>query len=182
MKIENLDLSEVKLLEPEVFGDARGYFFESYNATQFSLAAGQEINFVQDNESRSKKGVLRGLHYQLPPFAQAKLVRVVSGAILDVAVDIRRSSKTFGKYVSAVISDENKKQIWIPEGFAHGFLALSNDTIICYKTTNYYSKAHERSINYKCSDLNIAWPQSGDITISEKDGAAPSFSSAEVFD
>ena len=169
-------------MEPEPFGDARGYFFETYNALKFSRAIGREINFVQDNESRSKKGVLRGLHYQLPPFAQAKLVRVVSGAILDVAVDIRRSSKTFGKYVSAVISDENKKQIWIPEGFAHGFLALSDDTVICYKTTSFYSKEYEKSINYKCSDLNLEWPQSGDITISEKDGAAPSVSSAEVVD
>jgi dTDP-4-dehydrorhamnose 3,5-epimerase len=147
MKVTPLKITDVKLIEPDVFEDERGFFYESFNQQKFNEAIGQNITFVQDNHSKSSKGVLRGLHYQEAPFAQGKLVRVVAGKVFDVAVDIRRDSPTYGQWVSEILSAENKKQLWIPEGFAHGFLTLSHECEFLYKTTNYYSKKHERIIN-----------------------------------
>jgi dTDP-4-dehydrorhamnose 3,5-epimerase len=152
-----LSIPDVILLEPKVFGDERGFFFESFNQKVFNDLIGREITFVQDNHSRSAKNVLRGLHYQIEQ-PQGKLVRVIEGEIFDVAVDIRRSSKTFGKWVGEVLSAENKKQLWIPEGFAHGFLVLSNTTEVLYKATNYYAPASERSIFWSDPDINVDWP------------------------
>ena len=182
MKAIPLKIPEVILFEPKVFGDERGIFFESFNQKAFEEATGLKISFVQDNHSKSQKGVLRGLHYQLPPMAQGKLVRVVQGEVFDVAVDIRKSSPTFGKWVGALISAENKHQLWIPEGFAHGFITLSESAEFLYKTTNYYSPEHEGSIIWNDSHLAIDWP---DINIapslSKKDIEAPVFADAEYF-
>jgi dTDP-4-dehydrorhamnose 3,5-epimerase len=164
-----------------VFGDDRGFFFESFNENKFEEAIGRKINFVQDNHSKSLKGVLRGLHYQLPPKAQGKLVRVIQGEVFDVAVDIRKSSPTFGKWVGEIISAENKKQIWIPEGFAHGFVTLSDTAEFLYKTTDFYSAAHEQAISWDDETIGIDWPLN-ELSLSTKDKMAKSFKEAIYFD
>ena len=170
MKFTLLKIPEVIEIEPEIFEDNRGFFFESFNQKKFNKLLNNEVNFVQDNHSKSSKGVLRGLHYQLPPFAQAKLIRVISGEIYDVAVDIRDYSETFGQWVSSILSSKNKKQLWIPEGFAHGFLVLSDSAEVLYKTTQYYSPKHEVSIHWKNNNYDINWPISNlSVQTSEKD-------------
>ncbi len=169
MKVTPLNIPDVLLIEPKVFEDERGFFFESFNLNEFKKATGLDVNFVQDNHSKSTKGVLRGLHYQLPPYAQGKLVRVIQGEIFDVAVDIRKSSPTFGKYISLILSAENKKQIWIPEGFAHGFLTLSETAELLYKTTNFYNVKYERCILWKDDFLKISWPKNKPLFLSGKD-------------
>jgi dTDP-4-dehydrorhamnose 3,5-epimerase len=174
MKATRLAIPDVLLIEPKVFGDARGFFYESFNGKAFDEAVGHHVEFVQDNHSRSSKGVLRGLHYQLPPHAQGKLVRVTRGAVFDVAVDIRKSSPTFGQWVGQELSEENNKQLWIPPGFAHGFLVLSETADFLYKTTNYYAASHERSIAWNDAAVGIAWP------LSRLDGAAPSLSAKDA--
>ena len=181
MKFIKTEISEVVIIEPKVFGDERGYFMESYRKDFFDKNVG-EIEFIQDNESKSKKGVLRGLHYQLPPFAQSKLVRVIKGSVVDVAVDIRKTSPTFGKYVSVELSDENKRQLFIPRGFAHGFLVLSDEAIFTYKVDNYYAREYDRGIKFDDPDIGIDWnfPKE-EILVSDKDKNAPFLKEAEVF-
>lgn len=169
MKATRLSIPDVLLLEPKVFGDERGFFFESYNRHSFREATGIDVDFVQDNHSRSVKGVLRGLHYQLPPKAQGKLVRVVVGEVFDVAVDIRKGSPTFGKWVSEVLSAENRRQMWIPPGFAHGFLTLSENAEFLYKTTEYYSPEHERCILWRDAAVGVVWPSNVAPVLSAKD-------------
>jgi dTDP-4-dehydrorhamnose 3,5-epimerase len=181
MRIIPTALSEVLLVEPAVYGDPRGFFLESYNERRFNDAIGQEVRLIQDNHSRSSKHVLRGLHYQLPPHAQAKLVRVVSGAIFDVAVDVRRSSPTFGKWAGAYLSADNQHQLWIPEGFAHGFVTLSESADVLYKTSAYYSPADEASVAWNDPDLEIEWPLAGEPTLSNKDASAPPLKAAPAF-
>jgi len=168
MKVSPLKIPDVKLIEPDVFEDERGFFYESFNQQKFNGAIGENITFVQDNHSKSFKGVLRGLHYQEPPFAQGKLVRVVAGEVLDVAVDIRKESSTYGKWVSEILSAENKKQLWIPEGFAHGFLTLSDYADFLYKTTRHYSKQHEKIILYNDIDLDIDWQKHTKFIFADK--------------
>ena len=158
MKVTPLKIPDVKLIEPDVFEDERGFFYESFNQKKFNEVIEQDITFVQDNHSKSFKGVLRGLHYQEAPFEQGKLVRVIAGEVFDVAVDIRDKSSTYGQWVSEILSVYNKKQIWIPEGFAHGFLTLSEEAEIIYKTTKLYSKKNEKVIHYKNNKFNIEWP------------------------
>lgn len=175
-------IPDVFIFEPKVFGDERGFFFESFSKQIFEEATGLKREFVQDNHSKSSRGVLRGLHYQLPPMAQGKLVRVVQGEVFDVAVDIRKSSATFGQWVGVHLSAENKRQLWIPEGFAHGFLTLSETAEFLYKTTNYYSPKDEGSIVWNDQDLGINWPDVGEVKVSGKDQVAPSFSNAVYFD
>ncbi len=181
MQITSLAIPDVKLLEPKVFGDDRGFFLESYNQKIFEEAIGRQVAFVQDNHSRSAKGVLRGLHYQIEQ-AQGKLVRVVQGEVFDVAVDVRKSSPTFGHWVGEILSAENKRQLWVPEGFAHGFLVLSDSAEFLYKVTEYYAPQYERSIAWNDPQLNIAWP--GGITplLSAKDAQGSSFADAELPD
>ena len=170
MKITALKIPDVKLIEPDIFWDKRGFFYESFNQKQFNNALGYEVNFVQDNHSLSKRGVLRGLHYQNPPFAQGKLVRVIAGEVFDVAVDIRKGSETYGQWVGEVLSVTNKNQLWIPEGFAHGFLTLSEEAEFLYKTTNYYSIEHESTIHWQYNNFDIAWPDINiEIISSNKD-------------
>ena len=181
MKVTDTKIPDVKVIEPTVFEDERGFFFESFNHKKFEEAIGREVSFVQDNHSKSVKGVLRGLHYQLPPHAQGKLVRVVQGEVFDVAVDIRKSSPTFGRWVAETLSAENKKQLWIPEGFAHGFLTLSDTAEFLYKTTEYYSKIHERVIRWNDDTLNIGWLQTSKVSVSDKDAGAKIFLLAETF-
>lgn len=181
MNIIKTAIPDVLILEPKVFGDDRGFFFESFNQQQFEKAVGYAVNFVQDNHSRSSQGVLRGLHYQLAPHAQGKLVRVVQGKVFDVAVDLRKSSPTFGQWVGVNLSAENKRQLWVPEGFAHGFLTLSDSADFLYKTTNYYAPESERAIIWNDSDINIKWPLDIEPALSGKDSVAPLFSSVEVF-
>jgi dTDP-4-dehydrorhamnose 3,5-epimerase len=176
------EIPDVIIFEPKVFGDERGFFLESFNQKFFEEATGLKRDFVQDNHSKSSKGVLRGLHYQLPPMAQGKLVRVVQGEVFDVAVDIRKSSPTFGKWVGVHLSADNKRQLWIPEGFAHGFLTLSETAEFLYKTTNYYSPKDEGAVIWNDSDLAISWPEAGDILVSTKDQIAPTFKQAVYFD
>jgi dTDP-4-dehydrorhamnose 3,5-epimerase len=180
MKVTPLSIPDVLLIEPQVFDDERGFFFESFNQQKFEEAIGRKFNFVQDNHSKSKKGVLRGLHYQLPPKAQAKLVRVSQGEVFDVVVDLRQSSKTFGKWAGEILSAENKKQIWIPEGFAHGFLTLSDAAEFLYKTTDFYSLEHEHSIIWSDPKIGIKWPDIN-IVLSGKDKAAKTFSKSVYF-
>lgn len=182
MNVIKTDIPEVIIFEPKVFGDDRGFFFESFNQKLFTEATGLQREFVQDNHSKSSKGVLRGLHYQLPPMAQGKLVRVIQGEVFDVAVDIRKSSPTFGKWIGVHLSAENKRQLWIPEGFAHGFLTLSDTAEFLYKTTNYYSPKDEGAIIWNDPDLAIAWPSKEGILASAKDEIAPSFRNAVYFD
>lgn len=166
------------IIEPELFKDGRGYFFESFNQHVFNKWAGEDVNFVQDNQSSSSRGVLRGLHYQQGTFAQAKLVRVIKGKILDIAVDLRKGEATFGQYVALELSEENKKQLYIPRGFAHGFLVLEDRTVFAYKCDNYYHKASEVGILFSDPTLNIDWNFPLDkIILSEKDKALPTFKS-----
>ncbi len=181
MKATPTKIPDVFLIEPDVFGDERGFFFESFNQQKFEATIGKKINFVQDNHSKSTQGVLRGLHYQLAPNAQGKLVRVVEGEVLDVVVDIRKSSPTFGRWVCEVLSAENKKQLWIPEGFAHGFLTLSSTAEFLYKTTDYYAPESERCIVWNDPDIDINWPTGIEPQLSEKDASATLFRFAEVF-
>ncbi|MCB2381945.1 dTDP-4-dehydrorhamnose 3,5-epimerase [Shewanella sp. SR1] len=168
MNIIDTKIPDVKIIEPKVFGDERGFFFESFNQQLFEAAVGYPVNFVQDNHSKSSKGVLRGLHYQLPPYAQGKLVRCVVGEVFDVAVDIRKSSPTFGQWVGVHLSAENKRQFWIPEGFAHGFITLSETAEFLYKTTNYYAPQNEGCLAWNDTEVNIAWPTK-DVLLSGKD-------------
>ena len=177
MKATRLAIPEVVLIEPKVFGDSRGFFFESFNQKAFNEATGTNHQFVQDNHSRSAKGVLRGLHYQIQQ-PQGKLVRVVRGAVFDVAVDIRKSSPTFGRWVGAELSEDNQHQLWVPPGFAHGFLVLSDLADFLYKTTDYYAPQYERSILWNDSDLNIDWPI-GEPILSNKDRQGLKFNSAD---
>jgi dTDP-4-dehydrorhamnose 3,5-epimerase len=183
MKVIATDLPEVLILEPNVFGDERGFFMESYNRHVFNEAVGYHVEFVQDNHSRSARGVLRGLHYQLPPYAQGKLVRVTAGTVLDVAVDLRRSSPRFTKWTRVKLSFENRRQLWIPPGFAHGFLVMSDSADVLYKTTQYYSRPSERAVRWNDPTLHIDW---GDLTaapiLSEKDCTARLISEAVAFD
>jgi dTDP-4-dehydrorhamnose 3,5-epimerase len=183
MTIQVIDTSfpEVKLIEPQVFGDARGFFYESFNAREFAQVTGVDRPFVQDNHSRSAKGVLRGLHYQIE-HAQGKLVRVVAGEVFDVVVDVRRSSPRFGKWEGIRLSAENKRQLWVPPGFAHGFLVVSESAEFLYKTTDYWYPAHERSIVWNDPDLAIAWPLDGAPTVAAKDAAGQLFANAEVYE
>ncbi len=173
-------IPEVIILEPKVFGDDRGFFFESFNAKAFEQATGLRREFVQDNHSKSAKHVLRGLHYQIMQ-PQGKLVRVVQGEVFDVAVDLRKSSKTFGQWVGTHLSAENKKQLWVPEGFAHGFVVLSETAEFVYKTTEYYAPKHERGLLWNDPALGIVWPFEGEPKLAEKDAAATPLSKAEVF-
>ena len=171
MKVIPTRLAGVLIIEPRVFGDERGFFYESFNQQVFDEAVGTHVDFVQDNHSKSSRNVLRGLHYQLPPKAQGKLVRVVQGEVFDVAVDLRKNSKTFGQWVGEVLSAENKRQLWIPAGLAHGFLTLSDTADFLYKTTDYYSPEHERCIHWDDATLAIEWPLFGDPVVSNKDAA-----------
>ncbi|RYH68010.1 MAG: dTDP-4-dehydrorhamnose 3,5-epimerase [Alcaligenaceae bacterium] len=181
MKATPTAIPEVLVIEPKVFGDARGFFFESFNQNAFDEAVGHHVDFVQDNHSRSSRGVLRGLHYQIQQ-PQGKLVRVARGAVFDVAVDIRKSSKTFGQWVGVELSDDNQKQLWVPPGFAHGFLVLSETADFLYKTTEYYAPAHERCIVWNDAEIGIEWPDIGEAPkLSGKDAAGASFVAAEVF-
>jgi dTDP-4-dehydrorhamnose 3,5-epimerase len=182
MKIIPLDIPEVLLIEPKVFEDDRGFFFESYNEVDFKEYASSNESFVLDCHSKSFKGVLRGLHYQIYPKSQDKLIRVIKGEILDVAVDIRRHSPTYGKYVSQVLSENNKKIIYIPKGFAHGFLTLTESAELCYKMTNSYSPKDERCIIWNDPDLNINWPKKENIRLSPKDLLGISFKDAQIFE
>ncbi|HEY0220279.1 MAG TPA: dTDP-4-dehydrorhamnose 3,5-epimerase [Afipia sp.] len=182
MKAIDTAIPDVKIIEPTVFADDRGFFLESFNQAKFEAATGRSAAFVQDNHSRSGKGVLRGLHYQLPPHAQAKLVRVVVGEVYDVAVDIRRSSPTFGQWVGVLLSEENKRQLWIPEGFAHGFLTLSDRVEFLYKTTNYYAPESDRGIRWDDPKIAIDWKIVDALTLSAKDERQPLLADAEIFD
>lgn len=174
MEFERLEIPEIVLCKPQVHGDSRGYFIETFREDLLENFLGYKINFCQDNESKSNFGVLRGLHFQLPPFAQTKLVRVIKGSVLDIAVDIRRNSPTFGKYVSQELNDENKFQLLIPRGFAHGFLVLSNETIFAYKVDNYYSKECDRGIAYDDPKIGIKWKiESKNLLLSDKDTKQP---------
>jgi len=180
MKATPLTIPDVILIEPKVFGDERGFFLESFNQAQFEQAIGKSVQFVQDNHSRSAKNVLRGLHYQIQQ-PQGKLVRVVQGEVFDVAVDLRKRSKTFGQWVGEILSAENKRQLWIPEGFAHGFVVLSYTAEFLYKTTDYYAPAHERCILWNDETLAIHWPAGIQPILSAKDAQGKAFVDAEVF-
>lgn len=186
MKITPLGIPDVFLIEPKVFGDDRGFFFESYNARELTQALGSQHNFVQDNHSKSRRGVLRGLHYQLAPQAQGKLVRVVAGEIFDVVVDIRKASPSFGQWVGARLSSQNHHQLWIPPGFAHGFLTLSDATEVLYKTTDFYAPSLERAIRWDDPQLAIDWPLTPEekthVLVSAKDAQAPAFGDAVYFE
>jgi|SRR5690606_20078252 len=176
MNVKETKLKGCFIIEPKVFEDERGYFYESYNEKTFSDAIGHEVKFVQDNESFSTKGVLRGLHYQTDNYAQAKLVRVIKGSVLDVAVDIRKASETYGQYVSIELSEENKKQLFIPRGFAHGFVVLSDTAIFSYKCDNFYNRESESGIIFNDKDLNIDWRLTEEaLILSEKDLQLPGF-------
>ena len=181
MNVIKTPIEGLLILEPKVFGDERGFFFESFNASQFREASGLEADFVQDNHSRSSRGILRGLHYQLPPKAQGKLVRVVVGEVFDVAVDIRKNSPTFGQWYGLLLSAENKRQFWIPPGFAHGFLTLSEHAEFLYKTTDYYSPEHEGSVRWDDPELAIDWPFDGIPQLSAKDQQNKNFVDAAIF-
>ncbi|MES2531726.1 MAG: dTDP-4-dehydrorhamnose 3,5-epimerase [Pseudomonadota bacterium] len=181
MKATPTAIPDVIVIEPKVFGDARGFFFESFNGKAFDEAVGRHIEFVQDNHSRSTKGVLRGLHYQIQQ-PQGKLVRVVRGAVFDVAVDIRKASPTFGKWVGMELSEENHRMLWVPPGFAHGFIVLSESADFLYKTTDYYAPAHERCIAWDDPALAIVWPDGLSPTLSAKDQAGQRLGTAEVFE
>ena len=180
MKATPLEIADVLLIEPTVHGDDRGFFFESFNQARFNAAVGRDIEFVQDNHSKSEKGVLRGLHYQIRQ-PQGKLVRVVEGAVFDVAVDMRKKSPTFGKWVGEILSADNKRQLWIPSGFAHGFLVLSDSAQFLYKTTDFYSPENERAVIWNDPVLRIAWPIEGAPRLSRKDATASTFENAELF-
>jgi dTDP-4-dehydrorhamnose 3,5-epimerase len=181
MKVTPLSIPDVLLIEPNIFEDSRGFFFESFREDDFKNKTSLDISFVQDNHVKSIKGVLRGLHYQLPPYAQGKLVRVIQGEVLDVVVDIRKSSPSFGKYITNILSAKNRKQIWIPEGFAHGFLTLSKTSEFLYKVTSLYKPDFERSIVWNDPILNISWPSSIDILTSPRDKLGETFARSFVF-
>ncbi|MBK1781285.1 dTDP-4-dehydrorhamnose 3,5-epimerase [Advenella sp. WQ 585] len=181
MNVIKTRLPDVLLIEPDVFADERGFFMESFNARKFEQAVGRRVSFVQDNHSRSQANVLRGLHYQIQQ-PQAKLVRVVLGRIFDVVVDLRRASPTFGQWVAEELSAENKRQVWVPEGFAHGFLVLSEEAEVEYKTSTYYAPEHERCITWNDLDLAISWPLKGAPVLSVKDEKGVGFREAEVFE
>lgn len=181
MKVIDTRIPDVKIIEPQVFGDERGFFFESFNQQQFEAAVGYRVNFVQDNHSKSVKGVLRGLHYQLPPHSQGKLVRCVVGEVFDVAVDIRKSSSTFGQWVGVRLSAVNKRQLWIPEGFAHGFLTLTETAEFLYKTTNYYQPMSEAAIRWDDPQVGVDWPIEDELSLSRKDQEAVSLQLAIMF-
>lgn len=182
MNVIKTAIPDVLIFEPKVFGDDRGFFMESFNQQTFASAVGRDVQFVQDNHSKSSKGVLRGLHFQLAPYAQGKLVRCVAGEVFDVAVDIRKSSPTFGKWVGVNLSEQNKRQLWIPEGFAHGFLVLSETAEFLYKTTNYYAPEFDRGIKWNDSTLSIDWPDEGDFNLSAKDLVQPLWNDVEFFE
>jgi dTDP-4-dehydrorhamnose 3,5-epimerase len=181
MPIQTTAIPDVFIIEPKVFGDERGFFYESFNARSFAEQTGAQVDFVQDNHSKSAKGVLRGLHYQIQQ-PQGKLVRVVAGEVFDVAVDIRKQSPTFGKWVGVMLSAENKRQLWIPAGFAHGFLVTSESAEFLYKTTDYYAPEYERSILWNDPAIGIQWPLTGEPLLSNKDKIGKLLSEAEVFE
>lgn len=179
MKFTETEIEGVWIIEPRVFDDDRGYFFESFNAKNFEEATGIQPNFVQDNQSFSGRGVLRGMHYQLNPMSQAKLVQVLEGEVQDVAVDIRKGSPTFGKYVSVILNSENRKQLYIPRGFAHGFLVLSKTAVFAYKCDNFYSKSDEGGLLYNDPTVNIKWElDESEFVLSEKDAVSPTLNEA----
>jgi len=180
MKVIRTSIPEVLIFEPQVFGDARGFLLESWNARRFCDAVGFDISFVQDNHSRSRRGVLRGLHYQIKQ-PQGKLVRVATGRVFDAAVDLRKSSPTFGRWAGAELSGDNHRQLWIPAGFAHGFLVLSDSADFLYKTTDYYAPQHERSVLWNDPAIGIDWPTDGEPTLSAKDKAGVLLRDAPVF-
>ncbi len=182
MKVSNTRLPEVKILEPDVFEDVRGFFYESFNKLNFQNQIKSAVEFLQDNHSKSSKGVLRGLHYQMRPKSQAKLARVIRGQVFDVAVDIRKSSPTFGQWVGEFLSEENRKQIWIPEGFAHGFLTMSKTAEIIYKTTEFYDPKLERCIRWDDKLINIDWPIEGKPVLSQKDAVGENLIDGDGFD
>ena len=175
MKVIPLAIPDVLLIEPRVFGDERGFFYESFNQQRFNEVTGLDLQFVQDNHSKSAKNVLRGLHYQLPPKAQGKLVRIVAGEVFDVAVDIRKDSPTYGHWVGVTLSGDNKHQLWIPPGFAHGFLVISDSAEFLYKTTDYYAPELERCVRWNDPELGIQWPIEGEPTLSGKDAQGAAF-------
>ncbi len=181
MKVTPLSIPDVLLIEPHVFEDSRGFFFESFREDIFRKETSLNVSFVQDNHSKSSQGVLRGLHYQLPPHAQGKLSRVIQGEVLDIAVDIRESSPTCGQYIAEILSSDNRRQLYIPEGFAHGFLTLSETSEYLYKTTDFYHLKSERCILWNDPDLDISWPKHIDIHLSSKDLLGAKFSSSEIF-
>jgi dTDP-4-dehydrorhamnose 3,5-epimerase len=181
MKVTPLSIPDVLLIEPHVLEDSRGFFFESFREDVFKTETSLNVSFVQDNHSKSSQGVLRGLHYQLPPYAQGKLVRVIQGEVFDVAVDIRESSPTFGQYIAEILSCENKKQLYIPEGFAHAFLTLSETSEVLYKTTDFYHPESERCILWNDKTLNINWPKYLSVYLSSNDLLGKIFQSAELF-
>ncbi len=181
MQITRLAIPDVLKIEPRVFGDDRGFFFESFHQARFEEAVGRKVLFVQDNHSKSTSNVLRGLHYQIKQ-PQGKLVRVVAGSVYDVAVDLRRTSPTFGQWVGEILSAENKAQLWVPEGFAHGFVVLSETAEFVYKTTDYYAPEHERCIVWNDPSLAITWPISAPPSVSAKDEKGTMFATAEVFE
>jgi dTDP-4-dehydrorhamnose 3,5-epimerase len=183
VRVTRTAIVDVLILEPKVFGDDRGFFMESYNERAFRDTVGRDVRFVQDNHSRSAQGVLRGLHFQRPPHAQEKLVRVTSGAVFDVAVDMRRSSPTFGRWVGTELSAANRRQMWIPVGFAHGFLVLTPSADVLYKTTDYYAPASEGAVRWDDPTIAVVWPNPGArFQLSEKDRNAASFAQAPPFD
>jgi dTDP-4-dehydrorhamnose 3,5-epimerase len=180
MKVTATAIPEVLMIEPRVFGDARGFFYESFNQRTFNDATGLALNFVQDNHSRSAKGVLRGLHYQIQQ-PQGKLVRVVRGAVFDVAVDIRKASPTFGQWVGVELSEDNQRQLWVPPGFAHGFVVTSESADFLYKTTDYYAPAHERSLLWNDPHVGVQWPIEGSPQLAAKDVAGKRLDEAQVY-
>ncbi len=181
MKILPTKIPDVLIIEPQVFGDDRGFFFESFNKKEFGLASGVDVDFVQDNHSKSVKGVLRGLHYQIKQ-SQGKLVRVSSGEVFDVAVDLRQSSPTFGKWTGVNLSADNKRQLWVPQGFAHGFIVLSDTAEFLYKTTDYYAPEHERCIRWNDEDLAVDWQYKEKPLVSDKDAQGTTFKQADFFE
>lgn len=181
MKVIRTEIPEVLILEPNVFGDDRGFFMESYNRSTWFEKSGVDLEFVQDNHSRSGRGVLRGLHYQIRQ-PQGKLVRVTSGDVFDVAVDLRRSSPTFGRWVGAHLGEVNKRMFWVPPGFAHGFLVLSERADFLYKATDYYAPEYERAIRWNDPDIGIVWPQTTELILSQKDADAVYLTAAEVYE
>ena len=181
MKITKLKIPEVLLIEPDIFQDDRGFFYESFNLEKFENITGRKVSFVQDNFSKSKKNTLRGLHYQLDPMAQGKLISVLQGEIFDVVVDLRKSSPTFSTFVFETLNSDSRKQLWVPEGFAHGFLVISEFAEVMYKTTNFYSPNYERSIIWSDPDLFINWPNHNNVLLSDKDKKASSFVNADCF-
>lgn len=181
MQVIATDIPDVLVIEPRVFGDERGFFFESFNLRAFTEAVGRPCDFVQDNHSKSARHVLRGLHYQIRQ-PQGKLVRVVQGSVFDVAVDLRRNSPTFGRHVGVELSAANKRQMWVPPGFAHGFLVLSESAEFLYKTTDYYAPEHERCVRWNDPALAIPWPLDGEPVLSAKDAAASPFCEAEIYE